>query len=152
MKPRASVAGFEQHAVEIVDVLAGRVAADHVLLRLQQQRAGDRRADLARDREIRIARVDAIMQSRTVLAPAELPVVGNERRRLRKRGEGGRKATVRRAAKWAAARLALRAINWFLALLPAVEARVERSIAALREPQIPPPAQAGEGEKHCRGE
>ena len=53
---------------------------------------------------------------------------------------------------WEETRLTVRATNWFLALLPTVEARAARSIAALREPQIPPPAQAGKGEKHRRGE
>src|SRR5437588_10908365 len=74
------VAGFEKNPVEVIYLVPDRVLADHMLLRRQQQRARDRLADLARDRQVGIAPVKAIMQRVALLALAELPLIGNERR------------------------------------------------------------------------
>ena len=78
------VAGLDQHPVGIVQVLAGhvsasRIIADQVFLRLQQQCAGDGGGDLARDRPIGIALVDAIAQRRVGLLRAEPPFVHDKR-------------------------------------------------------------------------
>jgi hypothetical protein len=75
---------LNQRSVSIVQVVAGhvrasRIIADQVFLSPQQQRGGDCGSDLARNRPVRVARVDAIAQRRVGLLRAEPPLVHYER-------------------------------------------------------------------------
>src|SRR5262249_2276763 len=70
-------AGFEKNPVEIVEIFADQVLADHVLLRLEQKRRRNRLADLAGDRKVRIARIDAVIQRVRLQALPEFPVIGH---------------------------------------------------------------------------
>src|SRR5262249_38837399 len=85
LEAEIDVTGLQKHPIQTVDALTDDVLADHVLPALQQQRGCDRRADLARDGEVGIPRVHAVVQRGCLLPPPEFPFVYNERRL----GEGG---------------------------------------------------------------
>src|SRR5262249_26807309 len=77
LETEVDVAGLKKRPVDIVEVLADRILAELVRLGLQQQGLGNRLPDLARDRQIGIATVKAILQRRAGLAPAVFPLLRN---------------------------------------------------------------------------
>src|SRR6185312_6104247 len=79
------IAAVEERVIEHIDIVADRHILDHEGLSLQQERAGDRLADLARHRPVGIALVDTVAERALAGMAAVAPFVGDVRRLGRRR-------------------------------------------------------------------